>query len=90
MKLKYKFMTKEVDGSTIAVAVGLDNNSFHGMIRLNKTGEFIFHMLNEKEVSQDEIVKAMMEKYDISKEMSERMVTEFIKKLQENELLEEV
>ena len=35
MKLKYKFIVREVAGQSVALAVGDDNKYFNGMIKLN-------------------------------------------------------
>ena len=45
MKLKYKFVVREIDGTHVAVAVGKDNEKFNGMIKLNKSGAVIFNLL---------------------------------------------
>ena len=41
MKLKYKFVVKEVAGKPVALAVGKDSVRFNGMINLNETGKII-------------------------------------------------
>lgn len=38
MKLKYKFVVRNVSGKPVAVAVGQDNERFNGMIKLNPSG----------------------------------------------------
>ena len=35
MKLRYKFVVRNVSGKPVAVAVGQDNEKFNGMIKLN-------------------------------------------------------
>jgi hypothetical protein len=54
MKLKYRFIVRNVGGKLVAVAVGTDNEKFNGMVKLNANGEMIFKMLNEELVAYRE------------------------------------
>ncbi len=89
MKLKYNFVIRNVGTQTVAVAVGRDNALFNGMIKLNQTAEVVFGMLNKGDVSQEELVCALTEKYDIDKAHAEESVDRLIAQLRANELLEE-
>lgn len=80
MKLKYKFVTNEVAGKTVAVAVGEDLESFGGFIKLNETGAFIFNLLRE-EISKEEIVKAICREYDVTEEKAIKATEEFLEYL---------
>lgn len=80
MKLKYKFVTNEVAGKTVAVAVGEDLESFGGFIKLNETGAFIFSLLRE-EISKEEIVTAVLGEYDVSEEKAIKSTEEFLRYL---------
>ena len=80
MKLKYKFVTNEVAGKTVAVAVGEDLESFGGFIKLNETGAFIFYLLRE-EISKEEIVKAICREYDVTEEKAIKATEEFLEYL---------
>jgi len=77
MKLKYKFVTRSIDGRVVAVAVGCDNARFNGMIKLNETGEFVFGMLS-CDTTEDEIVTALAEKYGITAEEAMEDVVTFV------------
>lgn len=89
MKLKYKFVVRQVGGRPVAVAVGKDNAHFNGMIKLNESGEFIFKMLNSGEVSQEEIISALIKEYEINQELAQNTVMEFSEYLKQNGLIEE-
>ena len=88
MKLKYKFVVKSVAGKSVAVAVGNDNGSFNGMIKLNETGEFLWEILTE-EKTEDELVKALLAEYDIDEETAKKDVHAFLDTLSEKGFLEE-
>ena len=89
MKLKYKFVVKSVAGKSVAVAVGNDNGSFNGMIKLNETGEFIFNMLNGAGTTVDEIVAAAVAKYEIDESTAAEAVKSFVANLEANGLIVE-
>lgn len=83
MKLKYNFVTNEVADKIVAVAVGADMNSFNGFIKMNEVGAEIFSLLKE-EITIDEIVAKMFEKYPDAEEQEIReTVIDFTDKLKD-------
>ncbi len=89
MKLKYKFIVRNVAGNPVAVAVGLDNERFNGMIKLNPSGEVIFQMLNEEDISLDAITARFAARFGIAEETAKPAVLDFLNYLRQNEMLEE-
>ncbi len=88
MKLKYHFVTNEVADKIVAVAVGEDMTKFNGFIKMNDIGAFIFNMLKD-DVTEDEIVAAMLEAYDDSTEEEVRAtVKDFVAELVKAEVAE--
>lgn len=88
MKLKYNFVTNEVAGKIVAVAVGGDLEKFNGFIKMNDTGAYIFNML-KSDVTEEEIVAAMKKDYeDAAEEEIRETVSEFVGKLKEADVLE--
>ena len=65
MKLKEGFITHQSGGEHITVAAGVE--AFNGTIRSNSTAGFIVDCLKEQ-VTREEIVDKMLERYDASKE----------------------
>ena len=70
-------------GETIAVDV---SNKYHGVIKLNKTSEFIWKDL-EKGKSLEEIAKHLTEKYDVSYDRALDEARKFCDKLIEEKVL---
>ena len=64
MKIKDGFVLEEVGGSYLAVAVGTLTGSFNGMVRLNGTGAFLWNLLNEKNLTRDELVAEVVRAYE--------------------------
>ena len=70
MQIKKDFTIQKVGGSSyVAVAVGETSKTFHGMIRLNETGAFLWKLMAEKDCSEEELVDAMLAEYDAEREV---------------------
>ena len=67
MKIKEGFVKRSIQGKTVLIPVGELCSSFHGMIELNETAEFIWDML-ETENSQESIVEALTDRFNVSHE----------------------
>ena len=89
MKLKYNFVVRKVNDRAVAVAVGEDCTKFNGMVKLNPTGEFIFNMLNNGDVTISDIVSSVMEKYDVDEKIATDAVNTYIGNLKNSGLIEE-
>lgn len=89
MKLKYKFIVRNVGGKPVAVAVGQDNQKFNGMIKLNASGEVIFQLLSNGDISQEELLTRFAAQFNISSETAKPAVLAFLSQLHDNGLLDE-
>lgn len=79
MKLKDGFITHESNGEHITVTAG--NTTFNGMVRSNKTAGFIVECLRS-DVSKEDIVEKMLERYDATREQIEKDVEKILGQLQ--------
>jgi hypothetical protein len=86
MKLKEGFVTQEIGGQQVMVAVG--GLEFNGMVRSNPTAAFIVSRLQEG-TSKEEIVKAMLAEYDAPEDVITRDVDMVIGKLREINAIED-
>ena len=64
------------------------SKSFHGMVKLNESGLFIWQQL-VNDTTESAIVAAMLEKYDVPAEQAEADVHSFIEVLRNAGILEE-
>ncbi len=87
MKLKAGFVLRQVAGSYVVVAVGLQTLDFKGMIRLNETGAFLWKQLAENECTEESLVTAMTNEYDVDDNTAASDVGAFVKSLREADLL---
>ena len=82
MKRKPGFIVRKISGQNVAVAIGEASKSFHGMIKLNDTGLIIWNAL-AKDVTEDDIVAAILEQYDVSREQASEDVHKFVEVLKD-------
>jgi hypothetical protein len=87
MKISKGFSLRNIAGENIVVPVGTKNVSFKAMITLNDSGVFLWQQLQE-EKSEDELVKAMLEAYEIDEETVRKDIAKFIDTLQAANILE--
>lgn len=86
MKRLDGFVTREIGGKLVAVAVGERTKTFNGMITLNSTAALLWEAL-ETEQTEDNLVKALVEKFEVSEEKARRDVKSFLEKLEKAGLL---
>ena len=86
MKRLDGFVTREIGGKLVAVAVGERTKTFNGMITLNGTAALLWDAL-EKDQTEDSLVEALMEKFEVSEEKARADVKSFLEKLEKAGLL---
>ena len=80
MKLKQEFVLRNVAGDNILIPISSKDDSFKGIITLNETGAFIWnHIENEDEES--DIIKALMDEYEVTEEKAASDVKNLCDKL---------
>ena len=82
MKIKEGLILREVAGNYIVVAVGDAVKSFNGVINLNETGAFLWKKLAEGK-EENQLVEALLEEYEVDKEIAVADVKKFLDKLTE-------
>ena len=80
MKIKDGYMLREVAGNSVVVAIGKATLDFNGLITLNSSGAFLWKML-EKGISEEKLLTAMLDEYEIDKATAKTDIAEFIDKL---------
>ncbi len=88
MKLKDGIVTNSIDGESFAIATGSAAKDFNGLIKNNATAAFIFELLKEEQ-TEDSIVNAMTNKYDVDEETARADVNELLNLLKSKNLIEE-
>lgn len=88
MKLRYEFETTELGDEIIAVPVGDNARDFSGVLNLNDSAAAILKQL-QKDTTVEQIVSALLEEYEGTKEEMTAFVEKFIDKLRNEDLLSE-
>lgn len=86
MKLKDGFIMRTVAGETVVLPTnGVTDNDM--MITLNGTGRFLWERLATG-AEKEELVRALLEEYEVTEEKATEGVDAFVARLQELDFLE--
>lgn len=88
MKLKNGIVTNSIDGESFAIATGDAAKEFNGLVKNNPTAAFIFELL-KNEQTEDSIVNAMLEKYEVDEPTVRADVRELLALLKSKNLIED-
>lgn len=80
MKLKEGLFTQTYRGKQLLLASGAAAASFRGIVRSNETAAFIVDRL-KTETTEDAIVAALLEEYQVTPEIAARDVRRIVEKL---------
>ncbi len=85
MKIKEGFILRTVAGETVVLPSGRVNN-FDMMITLNDTGRVLWERLAQG-AELPELVDALLEEYDVDREMAEKSAEAFVNRMKELDFL---
>lgn len=88
MRLKEGFIRHEVSGEYMLVAAGEAGKEFHGLVRNNKTADYIFELLMQ-ETTEEEIVKAVCARFHADETVVAKDVHQMLEKIREAGFLKE-
>ena len=84
MKLNENFLIHQTDNGEILIPVGEETKKFHGVVKLNETGAEIVHLLEDNDLSMEQLLEHFYNEYpDSNKEEIKQGVTQFVNKLRE-------
>jgi hypothetical protein len=87
MKIKDGYVLREVADQYIVVPTGKEALNFNGMITLNGSGKVLWEKLKQ-ETSIQELVNALINKYEVLYEVAVKDVYEFVEALRTKNILE--
>ena len=88
MKLKSGFILEEVGGTFLAVAVGERAEELKVLIKLNSTGAFLWQILAERDVTEADLVDALLDEYDVTRDVAEKSVSAFVRSVVDGGLID--
>ncbi len=87
MRIHSDFTIQKVGASYVAVPVGETSKTFHGMVRLNGTGAFVWKLMAERDCTEEELVEALLQTYEVDRATAEADIRRVIGILEENGIL---
>lgn len=88
MKLKSDYVLRAFSGKYIAVSVNDSDDNNNVFITMNKSSAFVWELL-QNEISYEEVLSKIIEKYNIDEVTAKADLDEFIDKLKEAGVLYE-
>lgn len=82
MEIKREFVLREIAGDLLLVPAGKSALDLNGMLTLNAAGAEIWQMLPEVK-DEEEIVRRLLEEYEVEESQLRQDVAEFMEKLRE-------
>ena len=88
MKIKNGFISRNVAGNNVVVATGEQSKNFNGVIKLNESGLILWNKLVAG-ADKEALVSALLEEYDITRDVAEKDVERFVGVLRDAGALED-
>lgn len=86
MRIVSGFILREIAGENVAIPSGDSAHCLSGLVALNESGKFMFELL-QSEQTEESLVQAMLDTYEIDAATAATDVAEFLAMLRENGLL---
>lgn len=86
MRIIDGFIVREVAGETIAIPSGCAARNLSGLLALNGSGKFLFELLHTEQ-TEDDLVRALLDAYDIDADTARTDVAEFLDILRSSNVL---
>ena len=87
MQISKDFTIQKVGVSYVTVPVGETSKTYHGMIRLNETGAFLWNKLRDADQTEDTLVAALLDEYDVDEATARNDVQKLIEALKKGNVL---
>ena len=75
------------DRNNVVVPIGQATLDFNGMMSLNETGAFIFSKMLDG-TTKEQLIEDLISEYEVEREIAQKDVDDFIKKVEGEGLLE--
>lgn len=89
MRIKEGFELKNIHGQNIVVCNGEFSKNFTRSIALSSTSAFLWEKLKEGEKNKEELLKLLLESFDISTVLALNDIDVFVRTLKKDGIIEE-
>jgi hypothetical protein len=86
MRIVSGFVVRQIAGETIAIPSGPAAQALSGLLALNGSGKLLFDLLQTPQ-TEDSLVQALLEAYEIDTDTARGDVLEFLQILRQNGVL---
>lgn len=88
MRIVPGFVVRQIAGETIAIPAGPAARQLSGLLALAGSGQFLFELL-QTEQTEDSLVQAVLDTYEIDEATARADVKEFLQILRDSAVLQE-
>lgn len=88
MRIIPGFIVRQIIDQLVAIPTGESARALSGLVALNDTGRFLFDLLQTSQ-TEDTLVQAMQDAYDVDAATARADVAEFLQILRQAQLLDE-
>lgn len=89
MKIKKGYLLHEVAGNYVIIAIGQEAVNFNGLMTVSESGKLLWELLSRDEgASFADLSNAILNEYDVTKEIAENDIYEFLNDLKKNNLID--
>ena len=88
MKIKEGFVVRKLASQYVVVALFGEASKLNYLIKLNTLGVFLWNSLS-KDLTEEELVKLVLDKYDVEESIARKDVHDFVTVLRERSLINE-
>ncbi len=88
MKIKEGFILRKIANADMVIPIGKNIADFNGVISLNETAAFLWSKLKD-EIELNNLVEELRKEYEISRELAQKDVEQFISELMQANMLEQ-
>lgn len=81
MKISSNYVIREIAGDYIIVPIGQAVFDFQGLITVNEIGAFIWKLLQENDLTLNEIETAIKDEYEVEPSIVKKDVIDFLNQL---------
>lgn len=81
MKISSNYVIREIAGDYIIVPIGQAIFDFQGLITVNEIGAFIWKLLQENDLTLNEIETAIKDEYEVESSVVKKDVIDFLNQL---------
>lgn len=86
MRINKEFVLREIAGDYVIIPTGQTVLEFNGLITVNEVGVSLWNML-QQEVTEDELVRGILEEYEVEEEVAREDIREFLDTLVNGKIL---